>query len=366
MNMRIGVLGANGQVGLAVCKEIASRSDVQGIAIVRNGLAAGVVQVLVGDDIEIRVGSLSPSTGQRLVGDCDAIINCAFPAASGAAAGRQANERLFAAIKQAAPQAHLTHLSSVAVYGPGSVEATHPKPSSSYGTEKVHHERVLRGLFGADQLLMVRLGHVYGADTPVTGFILDRVTDPHFRLPVPDDAASNAVAMLRAGRALLAAAASKTIGSYDLVDEPSTRWRTLFDWHCDAFGMPKVMTGNGAGPTRPSLPATVAAALRSSVRVPDPGVLAANPIIRGAFDSVVTGVPADFEQAARRWYQRQAVGRQLTRIGSPPTEVPDWIFYPKSPGHNLPATPVDLFEQRSGIFEWYRRVTDPRWIWQQR
>lgn len=365
MTVHYAVLGANGQIGSALCRHLASLPDIRCVAVVRNRVAAAAVRAIAGVDVELRVGSVAdPERARALVGDCAAVVNCAYASGGGVRANRRANLSLFDGVRRAAPDALFVHLSTVAVYCPGRIDPGRPRPGSSYGREKLRHERYLRSHLPADRLLVVRLGHVYGADTPISRFILDCLRDPRFRLPVGEAAASNAVALERVVASLAAACLQGgPCGLHHLVDQPNTTWRSLFDTHAVAFGLPGARPGEGIAPPPGGaglIPALLAA-LRDTMRPPDPRMLAGSLAVRMAVDTVLGLAPAATERLLRRWYRRRTVRAQLAG-GAPSMAggMPDWLYFGPVSGPVL-TDPGNRQSDLEALREWGCRVLDPRW-----
>lgn len=363
MTIRIGIIGANGQVGMAICRVLAASSDAQGVAVVRNRVAAAAVGALVGAGVEIRIGSVGDrTTAADLVGDCQAVVNCAFASGGGVLESRRANFEIFDGVQQAAPDAFFVHLSSVAVYGPGPADADQPKPDSSYGKEKLEHERYLLSHVRAERLLLIRLGHVYGADTPVSRFILDCLLEPNFELPVPDDAAANAVSIDAVAASLVQACLLRTpTGLHHLADQPNGSWRRLFDLHAETFGLPQARAclEYSAPETERLLPALVAT-LRSCVVLPDLSALSTNLAVRKGLDSLLAVAPAVVEGRIRRWYKARVVGGQAGATGTDGMAIPNWLHIGPVGGRHIPV-PDHAALNGEALAAWGRRVLDPRW-----
>lgn len=237
--LRVGVIGAAGQIGSALMRYLASQSGLHPIGLCRNEVTATLLRL---EGLDVRVGSASdPGFADALLGDCDVVVNCSadmdWPGS--ARARSRALMRAIAALQR--PVA-LVVFSSVAVYGT-CISRTrssfrHPRPQSLYAREKLALERYAsqctdrsRGLF------ILRVGHVYGPDQWLSRAILDIVGEVDGRLPFDGQRPSNAVHIDNVCRAVAAVIQSpRDRVTLNLVDRPQRTWRDLIDWHADAVG----------------------------------------------------------------------------------------------------------------------------------
>jgi len=236
--LRVGVLGAGGQVGLAVLRGLCEDGGISAVGICRNRVSSlrvashGLkVRTTQTDDAK----SLAESTR-----DLDALVNCALPQ-YGPSKTSLANRRLANALATACAKRHLVHLSSVAVYGDFiSSEPTlfrSPRPDTAYGRQKLEMETLLRKFARSQRAncTILRVGHVYGPELRWSETILSLINDTHFHLPFDGRRPSNAIAisnLIEAVREVLLA--SDADATFNLTDSPQTPWRELFDMHARA------------------------------------------------------------------------------------------------------------------------------------
>src|SRR5581483_11591308 len=129
---------------------------------------------------------------------CDAVVNCAFASSGGFRASRLANLSLIQAVLSHRNIKSYVHLSSIAVYGRlanGKSSFKDPQPATAYGREKEIHERhVLSAApHSSTKRVIIRLGHVYGAEQMMSRFIFESIAMPSFRLPFGGEGVSNCV-----------------------------------------------------------------------------------------------------------------------------------------------------------------------------
>lgn len=141
----------------------------------------------------------------------------------------------------------IVHFSSVAVYGscitPGLGSFERPNADYPYAREKLALERYARRTARRTgrPLVVLRLGHVYGAEQWLSRFVLDRAERPDWALPFDGALSSNAIHVgnVVAGvRALLTA--GRRDGSYNLFDHPRSTWREVFDWNTSSAGVERI------------------------------------------------------------------------------------------------------------------------------
>jgi uncharacterized protein YbjT (DUF2867 family) len=75
--MRVGVLGANGQIAATLLRRLAADSDIKPVAVCRNRVGATVISDV---DCDVRIGSVADQdTARELLSDCNVVVNCIWP-----------------------------------------------------------------------------------------------------------------------------------------------------------------------------------------------------------------------------------------------------------------------------------------------
>lgn len=377
MRKRVAILGANGQIGMVLCREWLRSSAIRPIAIVRSRLAEAVLRARLGADLEIRRGSVAESKeATRLLEGCEVVVNCAYASSGGFRASRLANEATIFAVLEWQSVRRLVQLSSVAVYGSSRDHSStfeRPRPTNSYGREKLAHEAFAAAAtkMASDRLTILRVGHVYGPEQVMSRFILESISDPRFRLPGLDGGGSNCVSLLTlVGGIQRAVLDEGTAGLFNLVDSPNMSWAEIFAWHADSVGMRKPDRL-----TREQTDAAAAAALASAgdgihdfaraaldaVRPAGLGRLVAAPSIRSRIDGFFSSSPAFLESAARKIHVTDSVSAQLSQIEPAFSPLPYWLFLNAVPGPNMGVgwQSPDTRDSK-GLDAWWRCVSDPR------
>jgi len=377
MAIQVGIVGAGGQVGPHLLKYLSDdpRMSLRGIC--RNAVTAGPLR-LAGFDV--RCGSMADAaTAESLLGDCEVIVNCA--AASGMATGTQAREQDQALVRSLAalPAAkRLIHISSVGVYGTcldvrrNTFER--PRPDWSYGSEKLRLEGFLQREVQPTrhQAVILRMGHVYGAEQWVSRRVLETRDDPERRLPYDGRLPSNAVHVANV------AAAIRTLvldwgkpGIYNLRDSPASTWREVFDWNTAAIGAPPVGSMNEEESRRwsthhrraaaTSLAARLASELVSWLRSQPVGFITSVPSVKALGVEVLEGLRLQrLERKAQMRMQRLKIGGSLAPSSSVTPEA--YLFSDEAPGPKLAYQGERDDEDTRAVADWFLRYSRPESI----
>lgn len=242
--LKIGIVGASGQVGLALLKSLNNGSEFAGVGICRSEVSAARVAA---HGLPVRIAQTDNALELReTTNDLDALVNCALPQ-YGTSKTSAVNRRLAGALAIACAGKHLVHLSSVAVYGDfiqgDKPRFEHPRPDTLYGHQKLQMENFLKKLASKchTRCTILRVGHVYGVGFRWSESIFDLVKMETFRLPFSGQIPSNAItiANLTSGiRNVLLDPPSQT--TLNMIDCPQTTWRAIFDLHSEASNYPFV------------------------------------------------------------------------------------------------------------------------------
>jgi len=237
--IQVAILGAGGQVGPHLLSRLNQNSDVQAWGICRNEITASPLRKL---GLEVRCGSVAePRVASALLGNAEVIIYCA--AAGGMPArARSENQRVIESVMTLSGQRRIIYFSSMAVYSTCLDAARNtfhnPRPDWIYGVDKLHLERFLTSMVRSSRhkLLIVRLGHVYGAGQSLSSVVLCVLSEANATLPFDGALPSNAVHIQNASEAIEQAVINPPEpGTYNLVDKPNSTWRNIFDWHTQAL-----------------------------------------------------------------------------------------------------------------------------------
>jgi nucleoside-diphosphate-sugar epimerase len=140
---KIAIIGGSGHIGTHLVNRIASEPEFEPVIVVRHKLA----ERFFGDNRRyIRIGSITDNdSANRIVGDCDAIVNLAYAGKSSEALAN--NMRLVEAIASIGAAKTIINMSTVSVHASPfhteNMDFARPKPNSSYGESKLAMEAVI-------------------------------------------------------------------------------------------------------------------------------------------------------------------------------------------------------------------------------
>jgi nucleoside-diphosphate-sugar epimerase len=236
--LKVGIVGAAGQVGIAMLDRINRGTGISAVGICRNSVSAARVAA---QGLDVRTANTDdPAQLAEVTQDLDALVNCALPQYRPSQTS-SANRLLAKALAEVSANKHLVHLSSVAVYGDyiGDEKSVFklPKPDTAYGRQKLQMEVLLRKYTRdrSGKCTILRVGHVYGPELRWSESLFDLIQRHRFRLPFDGQQASNAIAISNLVEAvrevLLSTPSADTLNVTNL---PQTTWRELFDLHSQA------------------------------------------------------------------------------------------------------------------------------------
>ena len=248
--IEVAVTGAAGQVGSVLVRRMLEFPHIKTIAVCRNPISAGIVHS-VAPSCDIRIGSITEiDSAQKLLGDCDIIVNCALAMISGRPKeSRLLNRAMIDNFSHIQKLKSLIHLSSVSVYG-GSIDSAksprstfeNPYPDNDYGRSKLYIEKHAKRIYRSRDLTLyiLRLGHVIGAKMDRSKQIIELAQNPLFMLPFNGEIPSNTIHIERLAAMIISLLASPVpSGTYNVADKEGT-WRKVVDWHTKATGLPPV------------------------------------------------------------------------------------------------------------------------------
>jgi len=235
---RIGVIGANGQVGAEVSLMLAAQTGVEVVPISRNRTGSAFLR---SQGLPCRHGRVTdPDEARGLLADCDLILNFARPAFGRSAEMRAANRALVAhCARYSPPHARVVYFSSLCAYREFR-PMDQPASITAYGWEKRSIERIVRreaSRYGKESWIL-RLGHVAGELQSITAEIRRLLRCGPVVVPSAGAHASNVVYTATIVDAALAiAAGSETPGTYDMVCSPPWTWREVLERESAVIGV---------------------------------------------------------------------------------------------------------------------------------
>jgi nucleoside-diphosphate-sugar epimerase len=234
--VRVGVLGANGQVGSELCLLLAKLDDIELVPVCRTRSGSAFLRW---QGIACRHGRpADPADAPRLLADCDLVLNLAL-AGGNPAQIRATEDRLIRhSFEFSRANATVVYFSTQSVYGD-------PSPGRSlrwrnpYGRAKLVSESKVRAAarrFGK-RAFILRLGHVCGEIQGISLDIRRDLARGEAVLPA-QDVPSNTVltaSILDAVREVLEGEVPP--GTYDLMNTPQWTWRQVYAFEARRIGM---------------------------------------------------------------------------------------------------------------------------------
>lgn len=385
--MRVAILGAGGQVGTALARRYATLEGVTPVALFRNAVAAARFDGVAG--VEVRVGDVSDlSAAIRLVGDCDAAINCAI--ATGLPhASRRTNAMLVEGVAAAArAEGRLRtfiQLSSVGVYGRIYHPTTgscfvRPRATSAYGRDKLNIERKARDAFapGSVAVFVVRLGHVYGPYQINSRGFLAMARDGA-ELPFDGALPSNTIHVDRLALMLADACSGKIpAGTYNGIDHPNRSWREVFDWHTGTAGIDPIRVLSDIQSEsirdqllrdeRTSSACKLVREVTQAFTSAPMAQLASSQVVRDLAYALLSVLPGAVESRIKAGYSDWSVQRQIASLQSAPSSPIGPLYFCEAvPGPSLGEAAsvearLNATELAREFAEWARRATVPEWF----
>ena len=239
----VGIIGAGGQIGRTLLSRFAGAPGVLARGICRNELTAAPLR-LAGFDV--RCGAVSdPDAAEELLDGCDVVVNCAAATALPGTARRE-ERAIVRGLLSVKGIRRLIHFSSVAVYGTCITTKnrySHPRPDYPFGRDKLNLEQYLRreaSRSSLRELVVLRMGHVYGAQQWLSRYIFDELKGGGWRLPFGGRTTSNAIHVKNVASAVRTLALGRQVGTFNLFDWPQSTWREVCDWNTSAIGAPRI------------------------------------------------------------------------------------------------------------------------------
>ncbi len=369
--LRVGIVGASGQVGLALLKSLNNDRELIGVGICRSGVSAARVAA---QGLPVRIAQTDNALElKETTKDLDALVNCALPQ-YGTSKTTAVNRRLANALAVACRSKHLVHLSSVAVYGdfiPGDKpHFERPRPDILYGHQKLQMEHLLKRLANKHQMrcTILRVGHVYGVGLRWSESIFDLVKMETFRLPFGGQIPSNAVTitnLIGGIRNVLLNPPLQT--TLNLTDCPQTTWRVIFDLHSEASGAPPVESLRQHESERRFLEAKRRGQTRLAARLLHEtwswimhlpaSYIASVPAFKAMMQRAVAGMGSErLDAILWAMYWRHFAPRIET--GSGPAILPIFISEPV-PGNSLNYQGEAPQECAAALQAWYSAISQP-------
>lgn len=241
MSKKIGIIGANGQLGVEVCLLLREIPGIEPVPICRNPVGATFLKRC---GLEVRIGSVDTEVKARaLLEGLDLIADFSLPAGSSSYVRAQMRQTIGNIMQFAPAGIPFVYLSSILAFG--NPDFHHELKSyrlslNAYGSTKRYAERLARQLGAKYQrpAYLFRVGVVHGEFQAATRQALkDLQLTSHMPAYVPDSD-SYTVFTYSIAEALVSALEKRDEpGLYTLVSSPGWSWTDLHQYFCQRAGI---------------------------------------------------------------------------------------------------------------------------------
>jgi nucleoside-diphosphate-sugar epimerase len=233
---RIGVLGANGQVGAEVCLLLGAQPGIEVVPISRNRTGSAFLRSA---GLRCRHGRATDAReAAGLLGDCNLVMHFSRPV-SRPNEMRATNLALAANVAACSARgARVVYFSSQCAHREFR-PMTEPASITAYGWEKRSVERMVRRAAArrGKDAWNLRLGHVAGELQTISGEFRQLLRRECVVIPWSGDYPSNVVYTATIVDAVLAIAAGRELpGTYDLLCSPQWNWRVVLEHEAAQLG----------------------------------------------------------------------------------------------------------------------------------
>jgi len=343
---KIAILGANGQVGAELCLLLSRMESIELVPVCRNPTGSAFLRF---SGIACRHGRPADSAeAPGLIGDCDAIVNCALGTGTPAEI-RAFDEKLIGNMfAHSKAGAIVIHCSTLMVHGdprPGKIL----RARDSYGRVKLAAEREVwrHSKRAGKPAFILRLGHVCGPLQNITDKIRREIAANSVLL-LQEDAYSNTVYTVTIVDALMSILAGNyQPASFDLTNSPQWTWREVYDYEARMIGQtlsPQLVSA----PAPPTVARTISASVKQAARR-----WAASPVIRRNLERALALAPrATNERAQATWFKMRARA-EIGALAAERVPAPElsWTRLDKRPMAGLQETATLLNGNRYSALE---------------
>lgn len=377
-SLKVGVLGANGQIASTLLRRLAEDSDVKPVAVCRNQVGAAVISDV---DCDVRIGSVADEdTAKRLLSDCQAVVNCIWPNLPSKEIGPE-NEAIIHNLRDLKGLTRVIHLSSVGVYGciHSGTTFARPRPDTSYGREKLSLEKYVARVFSGSSrdYFIIRLGHVFGPHQWLSTSVIDLAGTEGFSLPFDGDCPSNAIHVEELANALTwVVSGNIPSGIYNLAATPQQTWRQVFDWHTKICGLPRVtaMSNEDSMALRESYIRSSQRSMGIKCLIEILGWLRSLPVqqligsgeLRNVGSKLLRLTPRSIRNRVKAANALRQVHLDIGALQRSTITPAPWFYSDAMPGQYLQAPLSSSYTERSleresQILESYRATSGPQW-----
>jgi nucleoside-diphosphate-sugar epimerase len=238
---RIGIIGANGQLGSEVCLLLSQIGGVTPVPICRNLVGA---TFLTRCGLDVRLGTLDNEANSReLLRDLDLVADFSLPAGSSSHVRSQIRQTLTNIVSFAPVGVPFVYLSSILAFGNPDFHSPlrqYRFSRSAYGSTKRFAESFARSISAKYKrpAYIFRVGVVHGELQAATRQAIKDLKKSACLTAYVPEADSYTVFAFTIAEALLSAARKlDSPGLYTLVSNPAWSWSDLHHYLCDKAGI---------------------------------------------------------------------------------------------------------------------------------
>jgi nucleoside-diphosphate-sugar epimerase len=226
---KVGIIGANGQVGAELSLLLASQPHIELIPICRNRSGSAFLRW---QGLACRHGRVADaSDAPRLLSDCDVIINSSLASGTPANIRRVEDQIIHNTLAYSKESATIIHFSTQSVYGDPRqdrwIRWKNPYGRAKFATE----QRLLReARRSGKRVFILRLGHVCGAMQDISNHIRETIRGNMVVLPSQDRSSNTVYTAAIAGAIDQIIRGAATPGTYDLMNTPRWTWRQVYEY----------------------------------------------------------------------------------------------------------------------------------------
>jgi nucleoside-diphosphate-sugar epimerase len=233
---KVGIVGANGQVGAELCLLLQKSSELELVAVCRNRSGSAFLRW---QGIACRHGRVAdPDDALRLLGDCDVVVNSALATGTPSEIRRTEEQIIHHVFRSSKPTATIIHFSTQSVYGD-------PRPDrrfrrrNSYARVKLASEKHVRveQKSSKKSAYILRLGHVCGTMQEISHSIRESIREGTVVLPTNDCSSNTVYTASIAGAILQIIRGAAQPGTYDLMNAPLWTWREVYEYEAQRCEM---------------------------------------------------------------------------------------------------------------------------------
>jgi nucleoside-diphosphate-sugar epimerase len=324
--VRLGMVGANGQVGAELCLMFAGRDDVELIPICRNRSGSAFLRW---HGIACRHGRVAdPGEAARLLSDCDIVVNSSLAGGSPSQIRRVEDQIIGNIFRYSKRSATVIHFSTQSVYGD-------PRPNrrirwrNPYGRAKLVSERKVRAEARAagKAAYVLRLGHVCGALQEISNTIRASIRAQSVLLPAENHSSNTVYTSAIIGAIDQIIARCATPGTYDLMNTPRWTWREVYEYEAGACQLPL----NARLVSTTSRKSRIRATLTQLG-----GSLTAAQPVRDLFAKAFATVPESMNARTMAWWYVRRARAEIAAL-TQRQEVPDHLSWVENGRNFFPA-----------------------------